>query len=54
MGILGWTKKLLNRGSEPPDPASSRLWFTGRTFAGVHVEPDSALRNATVWACVQY
>ena len=34
---------------------TSRLWgFPGRTGAGVYVTPDEALKNATVWACVNY
>jgi HK97 family phage portal protein len=40
--------------TEPENAASSRLIFTGRTNAGVYVTPDTALKNATVWACVQY
>lgn len=34
--------------------SSSRIISTGRTAAGVFVDADNALKNATVWACVQY
>jgi HK97 family phage portal protein len=53
--MFGWVRKLFNQAvTQPSPPASSRLWFTGRTPAGVYVTPDSALRNAKVWACVQF
>src|ERR1041384_7401632 len=35
-------------------PSTSRIISTGRTMAGVYVDADTALKNATVWACVQY
>lgn len=34
--------------------AGARQWIVGRSAAGVWVDADSALRNAVVWACVQY
>jgi HK97 family phage portal protein len=39
-----------------PEPTitSSRIRTGGRTPAGVFVTPDTALKNAVVWACVQY
>lgn len=35
-------------------PSTGRIISTGRTMAGVYVDADTALKNATVWACVQY
>lgn len=35
-------------------PTTSRIVYTGRTAAGVYIDADTALKNATVWACVQY
>lgn len=52
---MNWFGRFLNRvtgyGNQP---STSRIVHTGRTLAGVYVTPDTALRNATVWACVQY
>ena len=52
---MGWFKNVLNRltgyGNQP---SSSRIIHTGRTLAGVYIDADTALKNATVWACVQY
>jgi HK97 family phage portal protein len=38
----------------PEAPTTSRIVHTGRTASKVYVDADTALRNATVWACVQY
>lgn len=38
--------------SEQPTP--SRIVYTGRTAAGVYIDAATALKNSTVWACVQY
>lgn len=35
-------------------PGVSRVIRTGRTAAGVWIDPDAALKNATVWACIRY
>lgn len=35
-------------------PSSSRIIYTGRTQAGVFIDADTALKDATVWACMQY
>lgn len=52
---MGWFSRLWNFGrTQPPDPDEKRIWFTGKTQAGVYVTPDRALQNATVWACVNY
>lgn len=52
---MSWFARVLNRvtgyGSQP---STSRIVHTGRTLAGVYVDADTALKNATVWACVQY
>jgi HK97 family phage portal protein len=52
---MNWFGRVLNRltgwGNQP---SSSRIVHTGRTLAGVYVDADTALKNATVWACVQY
>lgn len=52
---MNWFGRLLNKmtgyGNQP---SSSRIVHTGRTLAGVYVDADTAMKNATVWACVQY
>lgn len=52
---MNWFGRFLNRvtgyGNQP---SSSRITHTGRTISGVYVDADNALKNATVWACVQY
>lgn len=35
-------------------PSSSRVIHTGRTAANVYVDAETALKNATVWACIRY
>lgn len=52
--MTNWFGRVLNRigGGEPA--TSSRIIHTGRTSAGVYVDSDTALKNDTVWACVQY
>lgn len=35
-------------------PMSQRVLRSGRTYAGVYVNADEALKNATVWACIRY
>lgn len=52
---MNWFGRVLNRltgyGNQP---STSRIVHTGRTLAGVYVDADTALKTATVWACVQY
>lgn len=52
---MNWLGRIWNRvtgwGNQP---STSRIIHTGRTVAGVYVNADTALKNATVWACVQY
>jgi HK97 family phage portal protein len=50
-----WYKIVVARAeTQPVDPASSRLLYIGRQPSGLYVTPDTSLRDATVWACVQY
>jgi HK97 family phage portal protein len=52
---VNWFGKLLNRVTGWDRVVSDRrVVFTGRTAAGVYVDADNALKNATVWACIQY
>lgn len=52
---MTWFGRLLARFSGfGNQPTTSRIISTGRTSAGVYVDADTALKNATVWACVQY
>lgn len=52
---MNWFGRLLNRATGNSESLSgSRIVSTGRTLAGVYVDADTALKNATVWACVQY
>jgi HK97 family phage portal protein len=52
---MSWVRNMLNRftgwGNQP---STSRIVHSGRTIAGVYVDADTALKNATVWACVRY
>lgn len=51
---MSWFNRLFARAAKPDAPTTSRVVYTGRTPAGVYVDADTAMRNATVWACVQY
>jgi HK97 family phage portal protein len=52
---MSWLSKVLNRfGFGENQPQTSRIVHSGRTIAGVYVDADTALKNATVWACVRY
>ncbi len=51
---MGWWRRLFARSTKAEQPVGSRIVHTGRTAAGVYVDADTALRNATVWACVQF
>lgn len=52
---MNWLGRLLNRVTGTGNqPSTSRIVYTGRTIAGVYIDADNALKNATVWACVQY
>lgn len=46
-------RQVLNRIFGEPI-TTSRIISTGRTAAGIYVDADTALKNATVWACIQY
>lgn len=50
-------RRLKNAAASNPDNttiSTARIVYTGRTAAGVYVDADTALKNATVWACVRY
>ena len=51
---MNWLGRLLNRVTGWDRPTSSRIVVAGRTSAGVFVDADRALQNATVWGCIQY
>ena len=40
--------------SEPRDPEAERIFLSPRTASSVYVDPDTALKNSVVWACVRY
>lgn len=46
--------RALRRTFEPERPDERRLPFPRKTPAGVFINADQALKNATVWACVRY
>jgi HK97 family phage portal protein len=54
MGVASWARGLFNRESRDGQPKSSRLYYFGKTAAGVRVTPDTALQNSVVWACIRY
>ena len=55
MNLFGWASRLMNIGrTEPVQVQTRRISVNGRTLAGVYMNPDEALKNATVWACVRY
>ena len=37
-----------------PQSTSPVIYINGRTPAGVYIDPENALKQATVWACVTY
>ena len=49
-----WFSRLFARSTTAERPTVHRHYYTGRTLAGVYVDAESALKNATVWACIQY
>lgn len=48
-----WDPRLW-KGGNTEDTETSRIITVTQTAAGVRVDPDEALKNATVWACVGY
>ncbi len=54
MNIVQRAVSALRRSAPPRDPDASRLPFTGRTLAGVHMNADNAVQIAAVWACLRY
>ncbi len=53
MSVASSMSGLWNRLTAPAKVLSRYIW-TGRTDAGVYVDANSALKTATVWACVTY
>lgn len=51
---MNWLSRVLNRITGWDRPTGTRIVSFGRTDAGVYVNADNALKNATVWACIQY
>jgi HK97 family phage portal protein len=51
---VNWFSRLFNRPQGNDGLSSSRIVHVGRTASHVYVDADTALKNATVWACVQY
>jgi HK97 family phage portal protein len=52
-----WTRlwnSLTNRVTRPDPSMGSRVVYGGRSASGIYVDAQSSLKNATVWACVQY
>jgi HK97 family phage portal protein len=55
LSILGMIGRLFARAkSGDSSTSTSRIVHSRRQPSGVYVDPDTALQNATVWACVQY
>jgi HK97 family phage portal protein len=52
--LAGGVAGFVNRVVAPARVAVKRYFNVGRTAAGVYVDADRALRDATVWACGQY
>lgn len=51
---MNWFGRILAKLSGNEALTSSRVVHVGRTAANIYVDADTALKNATVWACVQY
>jgi HK97 family phage portal protein len=52
---LAWLAGAQNKTqAQPTTPKASRIWFSGTTRAGERVTNETALKNAAIWACVQY
>ncbi len=51
-GLLG---RIFARRTQPADDVQpGRIAIVSRTQAGVAVDPETALKNAVVWACIRY
>lgn len=53
MGVWSRLAAVFNR-IDMGQPSTGRLLYVGRTPSGEFVTPDTALKNAVVWACVRY
>lgn len=52
---MGFWSRIFNKPQiDPERPSSGRLFFVGKTPSGEYVTPDTALKNAVVWACIRY
>lgn len=51
---MSFLSRIMARLTAPTPAGESRIINTGRTSANIWVDADTALKNATVWACVQY
>jgi HK97 family phage portal protein len=55
MGLRDLARSIVARLSrDSRAPLDSRVWYNGRTTAGVLVTQDTAITVATVWACLRY
>ncbi len=54
MKPFAWLGQLFNRLTSPDRLGRARVVHSGRTPAGIYVDAQTALKNATVFACVQY
>ena len=52
--FAGPFRGIFNKKSTNEPVAGDRRRYAGKTPAGIYVDADTALKNATVWACVQY
>lgn len=52
MGFLSFRAERL--ASNPRDPQAQRVASNPRTASTIYVDPDTALKNPVVWACVRY
>lgn len=49
-----WSRLFARQQTVNDKPRISRVWMNPRTSAGAYITPDTALKNAVVWRCVQY
>lgn len=51
---MNFLKRLFAKSTANDKPTTSRIVSRPRTSGGVWVDPETALTDATVWACIQY
>lgn len=55
MSIWSRALQIFNRPQVTPgQPTGDRVIYVRRAASGVYVSPDTALKNAVVWACIRY